>query len=192
LLRITKSFVDFNGVVPEKFDVVSLTHKVEVEYGNVGVDFKYVPREGFGWMNASYQVGLSYLNIHMKRALGTCTNPDLFFEKSMARLNILHNGVDEMRRRSSMLAAKALTRSGSINEAALTRIRNDSGLGGGADSTIEQRVQELRAQDNHTQGNRSQDLPKTTPTIMLQQFTLGEEISPLASPSVEIQSPFPL
>lgn len=112
--RITKSFVDFNGVVPEKFDVVSMTHKVEVEYGNVGVDFKFVPREGFGWMNASYQVGLSYLNTQMRRALGTCTNPDLFFEKNMTRLNELHGGVDELRRRNSMAAAKALSLAGNI------------------------------------------------------------------------------
>ncbi|KAI9033863.1 trehalase-domain-containing protein [Phycomyces nitens] len=83
LFTITKSFVDFNGVVPEKFDVVGLSHKVEVEYGNVGTDFKFVPREGFGWMNASYQVGLSFLNVQMRRALGTCTNPDLLFEKQM-------------------------------------------------------------------------------------------------------------
>ncbi|KAI8055732.1 trehalase-domain-containing protein [Syncephalis plumigaleata] len=59
LYTITKAFVDFNGVVPEKFDVVNMTHLVKVEYGNVGVDFKLVPREGFGWMNASYQVGLT-------------------------------------------------------------------------------------------------------------------------------------
>ncbi|KAI9247726.1 neutral trehalase [Sporodiniella umbellata] len=81
LYVITKSFVDFNGVVPEKYDVVSLTHKVQVEYGNVGVDFKYVPREGFGWMNASYQIGLNMLTKQMRRALGTCTPPDTLFEK---------------------------------------------------------------------------------------------------------------
>ncbi|KAI7907751.1 trehalase-domain-containing protein [Cokeromyces recurvatus] len=85
LYMITKSFVDFNGVVPEKYDVVSLTHKVQVEYGNVGVDFKYIPREGFGWMNASYQIGLSMITKQMRRALGTCTRPDLFFEKYLAR-----------------------------------------------------------------------------------------------------------
>jgi len=56
LYTLTKSFVDFNGVVPEKFDVVSMTHRVNVEYGNVGTDFRYVTREGFGWMNASYVV----------------------------------------------------------------------------------------------------------------------------------------
>ncbi|CAO3679434.1 unnamed protein product [Rhizopus microsporus] len=81
LYIITKSFVDFNGVVPEKYDVVSLTHKVQVEYGNVGVDFKYVPREGFGWMNASYQIGLNMLTKQMRRALGTCTPPAVLFEK---------------------------------------------------------------------------------------------------------------
>lgn len=134
-------------------------------------------------MNASYQVGLSYLNTQMRRALGTCTNPDLFFEKSMARLNLLHNGVDEMRRRSSILAAKALTRSGSINEAALTRICNDSGLGGGADNAVEADI---------TASNRTPDVPAPLPTLMMQQFTLGNEISPLSTPDTETLSPLPL
>ena len=53
---ITRSFVDFNGTVPEKYDIVMRTHKFKVEYGNVGTDFAYITREGFGWMNASYQV----------------------------------------------------------------------------------------------------------------------------------------
>jgi len=83
LYTITKAFVDFNGVVPEKFDVVSLEHKLKVEYGNVGVDFKYVPKEGFGWMNASYQVGLRYITSHMKRALGTLTSPEQFFRHAV-------------------------------------------------------------------------------------------------------------
>lgn len=34
---------------------------VNVKYGNVGVDFKMVVHEGFGWMNASYQVS-TFLN----------------------------------------------------------------------------------------------------------------------------------
>ncbi|KAJ2844095.1 alpha,alpha-trehalase nth1, partial [Coemansia erecta] len=76
------AFVDFNGCVPEKFDVVSMTHRFEVEYGNVGSDFKKVVREGFGWMNASYQVGLTYLTSHMRRALGMLTPPDVFFAKA--------------------------------------------------------------------------------------------------------------
>ena len=50
-VRMTTAFVDFNGVVPEKFDAVRLSHLVDAEYGNQGIDFKMVPREGFGWMN---------------------------------------------------------------------------------------------------------------------------------------------
>ena len=51
---MTTAFVDFNGVVPEKFDAVRLSHLVDAEYGNQGIDFKMVPREGFGWMNGTY------------------------------------------------------------------------------------------------------------------------------------------
>jgi len=50
---MTTAFVDFNGVVPEKFDAVRLSHLVDAEYGNQGIDFKMVPREGFGWMNGT-------------------------------------------------------------------------------------------------------------------------------------------
>ena len=50
---MTTAFVDFNGVVPEKYDAVRLSHLVDAEYGNQGVDFKMVPREGFGWMNGT-------------------------------------------------------------------------------------------------------------------------------------------
>ena len=43
---MTTAFVDFNGV-SEKFDAVRLSHLVDAEYGNQGIDFKMVPREGF-------------------------------------------------------------------------------------------------------------------------------------------------
>lgn len=79
LYMMTTAFVDFNGVVPEKFDAVKLSHMVDAEYGNQGVDFKMVPREGFGWMNAAYQVGLSFLTTHMRRAVAACTSPEVFF-----------------------------------------------------------------------------------------------------------------
>lgn len=44
----TKAFVDFNGVVVEKYDVTQQIspHKVEAEYGNQGSDFKGVATEG--------------------------------------------------------------------------------------------------------------------------------------------------
>ncbi|KAJ3491762.1 hypothetical protein NLI96_g452 [Meripilus lineatus] len=77
--RMTTAFVDFNGVVPEKFDAVKLSHLVDAEYGNQGIDFKMVPREGFGWMNAAYQVGLSFLSTGMRRAVSACTSPEVYF-----------------------------------------------------------------------------------------------------------------
>ncbi|KAL9114136.1 MAG: hypothetical protein Q9227_001908 [Pyrenula ochraceoflavens] len=75
LYMVTKAFVDFNGVVVEKYDVTQLKdpHKVEAEYGNQGADFKGAPREGFGWVNASYVYGLTIVNAHARRALSTLT-----------------------------------------------------------------------------------------------------------------------
>lgn len=48
LYMVTKAFVDFNGIVVEKYDVTRPKdpQKVEAEYGNQGADFKGVPREG--------------------------------------------------------------------------------------------------------------------------------------------------
>jgi len=83
LYMMTKAFVDFNGVVPEKFDAVTLSHKVTAEYGNQGLDFAFVPTEGFGWMNASYQVGLHFLTDHMRKAVAALQHPDDFFRPKM-------------------------------------------------------------------------------------------------------------
>ena len=62
LWMITKNAMDYNGTIPEKYDVVARSHKVFAEYGNVGTKFSYITREGFGWMNASYQLGLKQLS----------------------------------------------------------------------------------------------------------------------------------
>jgi hypothetical protein len=70
--------------------VISLTPNSKIKMtllinsGNQGVDFRYVPREGFGWMNgklflwgeltsAAYQVGLQCLTTGMRRAVAACT-----------------------------------------------------------------------------------------------------------------------
>ena len=89
--------VDYNGVVPEKFDVVKLSHLVDAEYGNQGLDFKLLNREGFAWTNcewgseqersigtclltlrvcptASFQIGLHFLTTGMRRAVATLTS----------------------------------------------------------------------------------------------------------------------
>jgi alpha,alpha-trehalase len=48
LFMITKAFVDFNGVVVEKYDVTRPAdpHRVDAEYGNQGLDFRGVAKEG--------------------------------------------------------------------------------------------------------------------------------------------------
>lgn len=58
LSTITVNARDYNGTIPEKFDVLKRSHAVFAEYGNVGTDFSYITKEGFGWMNASFQYGL--------------------------------------------------------------------------------------------------------------------------------------
>lgn len=43
-----------------QFDAVRLSHMVDAEYGNQGVDFKMIPREGFGWMNGGSAFALRF------------------------------------------------------------------------------------------------------------------------------------
>jgi alpha,alpha-trehalase len=40
-----------------------------VEYGNEGTKFAYIATEGFGWMNASFEVGLTLLTPEQTAAL---------------------------------------------------------------------------------------------------------------------------
>ena len=79
LYMITRNAVDYNGTIPEKYDVVEATHKVFAEYGNVGTDFNYITQEGFGWMNASYQYGLSLLKEELRNKLNDLEVPDQLF-----------------------------------------------------------------------------------------------------------------
>ena len=79
LYMITKNAVDYNGTIPEKYDVVNATHKVFAEYGNVGTDFEYITQEGFGWMNASFQYGLSILEKDYVNKLNLLVIPDDLF-----------------------------------------------------------------------------------------------------------------
>jgi alpha,alpha-trehalase len=69
LYTIAKNAHDFNGVIPEKYNVVTGSHEVFVEYGNVGTKFDYIPTEGFGWMNASFEVGMNFLSPEQLRSL---------------------------------------------------------------------------------------------------------------------------
>jgi len=80
LWMITKNAADYNGTIPEKYDVVDCTHKVYAEYGNVGTEFDYITPSGFGWMNASYQYGLSLLEKELSAELNALTDPDDIFK----------------------------------------------------------------------------------------------------------------
>lgn len=75
LYMITKNAMDYNGTIPEKYDVVARSHKVFAEYGNVGTKFSYITKEGFGWMNASYQIGLKKLSSPEKEKLFKLEDP---------------------------------------------------------------------------------------------------------------------
>jgi hypothetical protein len=55
----------------------------------------------FGWVNASYVVGLSMINIHMRRALGTLTPYQTFAQATKMRIEEEHdseleNDIDEI------------------------------------------------------------------------------------------------
>jgi len=81
LWMITRNAVDYNGTIPEKYDVVSCTHKVYAEYGNVGTEFDYITTSGFGWMNASYQYGLSILSQKSIADLNALVDPSNLFKE---------------------------------------------------------------------------------------------------------------
>ncbi len=80
LYTITQNAVDYNGTVTEKLDVVKRSHEVFAEYGNVGIKFAYITREGFGWTNASYQVGLTLLPDKLRFYLERIVPPEWLFE----------------------------------------------------------------------------------------------------------------
>ena len=79
LHMIASNARDYNGTVPEKFDVVKRSHRVFAEYGNVGTEFEYITKEGFGWMNASFVVGLELLPDSLRGSLEDMVPPEDVF-----------------------------------------------------------------------------------------------------------------
>jgi alpha,alpha-trehalase len=45
VVAITKNAVEYNGTIPEKFDLEISSHKVFAEYGNVGTEFDYIAKK---------------------------------------------------------------------------------------------------------------------------------------------------
>ena len=79
LYTITSNAVNYNGMIPEKYDLVARSHRVFAEYGNVGTTFAYITREGFGWTNASYVIGLSLLPPDLRDMLNRVIPPEWIF-----------------------------------------------------------------------------------------------------------------
>ncbi|MCL4704099.1 trehalase [bacterium] len=79
LYTITFNAANYNGTVPEKFDVATRSHQVFAEYGNVGTKFSYITREGFGWTNTSYQLGISLLSQELRDNLNRLIPPEWIF-----------------------------------------------------------------------------------------------------------------
>jgi alpha,alpha-trehalase len=76
LYTIAKNAHDYDGVIPEKYNVVTGSHEVFVEYGNVGTKFDYITPEGFGWTDASFEVGVNYLSSGELKDLEALKPPD--------------------------------------------------------------------------------------------------------------------
>jgi alpha,alpha-trehalase len=56
---MTRCAADYAGTIVEKYDVEKATSQTTAEYGNVGADFQFYTREGFGWSNTAFQLGLT-------------------------------------------------------------------------------------------------------------------------------------
>ena len=83
LYTITVNAAYYNGTIPEKFDVVTRSHQVFAEYGNVGTKFSYITREGFGWTNASYQLALRVLPDEIRAKLNQLIAPEWVFRQAV-------------------------------------------------------------------------------------------------------------
>ncbi len=79
IYTILSNAIDFNGALPEKFDVWRRCLEVDAEYGNVGTDFAHVTREGFGWTNASFKLGLARLSAEERDGLQRMIPPEWRF-----------------------------------------------------------------------------------------------------------------
>jgi hypothetical protein len=49
----------------------------------------------FGWVNASYVYGLSFIPMHMKRALGTLTPYETFAKATEIKLGAVEDTIEE-------------------------------------------------------------------------------------------------
>lgn len=50
----------------------------------------------FGWVNASYQIGLDIISSHMRRALGACIPPDAFLKMTETEVEGIVQSVESL------------------------------------------------------------------------------------------------
>ena len=79
LYTITVNAYNYNGTIAEKYDMVTRSSQVFAEYGNVGTKFSYITRQGFGWTNASYVIGLTFLTKKLIAVLDRLIPPEWVF-----------------------------------------------------------------------------------------------------------------
>jgi len=68
-----------NGAIVEKYDMVRRSIEASAEYGNVGARFRLVPEGGFGWTNASYEIGVGMLTDAQRESVGRLVPPEWVF-----------------------------------------------------------------------------------------------------------------
>lgn len=79
LFTIAFNAANYNGTITEKYNVVTRSHRVFAEYGNVGSTFSYLTKEGFGWTNASFEVGISLLHSSYVKYLNRLIPPEWIY-----------------------------------------------------------------------------------------------------------------
>lgn len=62
LYLLTKTAMEEGGAFPKVYNLKDSNLSLAPPLTNAGLDFQYVPRQGFIWTNASYQYGLSLLS----------------------------------------------------------------------------------------------------------------------------------
>eukprot|EP00164_Ancoracysta_twista_P032035 GFYU01067059.1.p1 GENE.GFYU01067059.1~~GFYU01067059.1.p1 ORF type:complete len:244 (-),score=31.96 GFYU01067059.1:109-840(-) len=167
LYMICLNSADYNGVIPEKFDIKRCSHEVFAEYGNVSTKFRYITKEGFGWMNASIKLGIKYLTPMKYKALQMLTPSDTVDKPSDSELPL---------RRLSLQRRDSFDMK-SINNS----LTSQDGLGGSDSDT--QSPGNLKPPRSPNPGGKSPVSPNRPPLNKASSFTYPTNTRP-ASPTL--------
>lgn len=76
---ITIHALRYDGGMPDKFDVERRSHTGPAESEDLDLEFSSNTRGGFGWTNASYQVGVNILTRQLQEQLNRLVPPEFIF-----------------------------------------------------------------------------------------------------------------